>query len=94
MITEVAILIIDPGEYEKFERTYREVMHILQRQPGYKSDKLMRAIEHPEQYILAVEWDSKEDHLRFMDAPDYPELDGALGEFVKDASVAHYNFVV
>lgn len=90
MITEIAILKIDPTQSDDFEHTYREVVHILQRQPGYQSERLMRSIEDPEQYILAVEWDSKEDHLRFMDAPDYPDLDGALGKYVKDAAVAHY----
>ncbi len=93
MITEVAILKIDPAEAVKFERTYNEVVHILRRQPGYQSDKLMRAIEYPEQYILSVEWGSVQDHLRFIDAPDYPELDGALGAFVKDVSFAHYTSI-
>ncbi len=91
MITEVAILKIDPAESEKFESTYQKVVHILQRQPGYQSDRLMRAIEHPGQYILAVEWGSVQDHLNFIAAPDYPDLDDALGEFVKDASFAHYH---
>jgi heme-degrading monooxygenase HmoA len=90
MVTEIAILQIDPTQCEGFERTYRDVVHILQRQPGYQSERLMRSLEDPGQYILAVEWDSKEDHLRFIDAPDYPDLDGALGNYVKDAAVAHY----
>lgn len=93
MITEIAILIINPAEAERFEQTYRDVVHILQRQPGYQSDKLMRAIEHPEQYILTVEWGSVEDHMRFVDAPDYSDLDGALGEFVNEGSFAHYNSI-
>ncbi len=39
MITEIAILKIDPAEAERFERTYRDVVHILQCQTGYQSDK-------------------------------------------------------
>ena len=93
MITEIAILKIDPPEAERFEQTYRDVVHILQRQAGYQSDKLMRAIEHPEQYILTVEWGSVEDHLRFIDGSDYPDLDGALGVYVIEASFAHYNSI-
>lgn len=93
MITEVAILKIDPAEAVEFERTYNEVVHILRRQSGYRSDKLMRAIEYPEQYILAVEWGSVEDHLNFIAAPDYPDLDGALSEYIIDGSFAHYHIV-
>ena len=91
MITELAILKINPAKAEKFEKTYQDVVHILHKQPGYLNDKLMRAIERPEEYVLAVEWGSVEDHQRFIDSADYPSLDGALGQFVKDASIAHYN---
>ena len=90
MITELAILKINPAKTEKFEKTYQDVVHILRKQPGYLDDKLMRAIERPEEYVLAVEWGSVEDHQRFIDSADYPSLDGALGQFVKDASIAHY----
>ncbi len=53
----------------------------------------MRAIEHPEQYILTVEWGRVEDHLRFIDGSDYPDLDGALGVYVTEASFAHYDSI-
>jgi len=93
MVTEIAILKIDPAEAGAFEATYRRVVPILQRQPGYQSDQLLRAIERPEEYFLTVEWDSVADHEAFIAAPDYPELDGALGEFVRDASFAHYQTI-
>jgi heme-degrading monooxygenase HmoA len=91
MITELAILTIDPDNAEDFEKTYQDVVHILRRQPGYLADKLMRAIERPEEYILAVEWESVADHENFIAAADYPDLDGALGEYVLEANVAHFN---
>jgi heme-degrading monooxygenase HmoA len=93
MVTEIAILKIDPAQAEAFEATYHKVVHILQRQPGYRADQLLRAIERPEEYILQVKWDSVADHERFIAAPDYPELDGALGEYVKSANFAHYQAV-
>lgn len=93
MITELAILEIDPENADLFENTYREVVHILKRQAGFLSEKLLRAIEAPEQYILAVEWESVGDHQRFIDAPDYPDLDSALGQFVVHGSFYHYNSI-
>ena len=86
MITEVAILKIDPAESEKFERTYREVVHILQRQPGYQSDRLIRAIEYPEQYILSPELEQEFDMIwdkmitQRFGFKDYSELRVAIGE--------------
>ena len=93
MVTELAILIIDPAEAEAFEKTFQDVVNILRKQEGYLDDKLMRAIERPEEYILTVEWETVADHEKFIEAPDYPDLDGALGKFVKDASFAHYNTI-
>ena len=93
MITELAILKIDPKKADLFESTYRDVVHVLKRQPGFLSEQLLRAIEAPEQYVLSVEWESVEDHKRFIDAPDYPDLDSALGQFVVDGSFYHYNSI-
>jgi len=93
VVTEIAILKIDPAQAEEFERTYQDVVHILRRQPGYQNDRLFRAIERPEKYILTVEWDSVADHENFIQAPDYPDLDGALGKFVKDGDFAHYRAI-
>ena len=94
MVTELAILKIDPVDAEVFEKTYQDVVHILQRQAGYQADKLMRAIERPEEYVLTVEWENVEDHQRFIDSADYPSLDGALGQYVKEGSFAHYRTIL
>jgi len=91
MITELAILTINPTDAEEFEKTHQDLVQILRRQPGYLDDKLMRAIERPEEYVLAVEWEAVEDHQRFIDSADYPALDGPLGSYVKEGSFAHYN---
>ena len=40
MITELAILRIDPVNAEQFENTYREVVHILKRQSGFITEKI------------------------------------------------------
>ncbi len=93
MVTELAILKIDPAEAEAFEKTYQDVVHILRRQGGYLADKLMQGVERPEEYVLAVEWESVEDHQRFIDSADYPSLDGALGKYVKEGSFAHYRTI-
>ncbi|MGB2964530.1 MAG: hypothetical protein WBB69_11150 [Anaerolineales bacterium] len=48
------------------------------------------AIERPEEYVLAAEWEEVEDHQRVIDSADYPALDGAQGQYVTDASISHY----
>ena len=93
MVTEVAILKIDPEKAEAFEKMYSKVVPVLRRQDGYISDELSRAIERPEEYILRVEWENVESHQKFIDSSDYPQMSGPFGEYVLDAGFAHYNTV-
>lgn len=53
----------------------------------------MSAIERPEEYILAVEWDSVEARQAFIDSDSYPEMFGPFDVFVKEGRLAHYNTV-
>lgn len=94
MITEIFVFKIDPEKDTEFEQMYTGAAPVLRRQPGYQSDRLMRAIERPDEYILAVEWSSVEAHQAFIAAPDYPEMDGPFSGFVKEGLLAHYNTVV
>jgi heme-degrading monooxygenase HmoA len=93
MVTELAIIKIDPSESESFEKMYKEVVSVLREQPGYQHDKLMRAIERPEEYLLAVEWDSVGSHQAFIDSDSYSLMSDPFGKFVKDSSFAHFNTV-
>lgn len=93
MITEIFIFKIDPAEETAFEKMYMDVVPVLRRQKGYRSDKLMRSIEHPEDYILAVEWDSVPAHQAFIDSDAYPEMSVPFGEYSQEGKLAHYNTV-
>ena len=90
MVTEVAVLKIDPEEARAFEKTYTEVAPVLRKQKGYISDKLMHAIERPEEYILAVEWENVEAHQAFIDSDEYSQMSGPFGDFVKESGFAHF----
>ena len=93
MVSEIAVLKINPEEAPAFEKMYSEVVPILRSQKGYRGDKLLRAIERPEEYILAVEWDDVEAHQAFIDSVSYSEMTGPFGKFVKESGFAHYNTV-
>lgn len=93
MVTEVAVLKIDPKNASAFEEMYSEVAPVLRSQKGYLSDKLMHAIERPEEYILAVEWESKEAHEAFIASEDYSKMSGRFGEFVIESGFAHFTTV-
>lgn len=90
MVTEVAILKIDPQKAKDFEKMYQEVAPILRRQEGYISDKLMHASERPEEYILAVEWADIELHKKFIASNEYALMADPFGHYVLDSGFAHY----
>ena len=94
MIREIAILKIDPAKEDAFKKMYTEVVPVLRRQEGYLEDKLLHAIERPEEYILMVSWQSVEFHQKFIESPDYPQMSGPFGDFVLESGFAHYNTVV
>lgn len=93
MVTEIAILKIDPTQAAAFEETHHQVIGVLRRQPGYHKDTLVKAHEVPGQYILMVEWDSIAAHQAFIDSTDYPEMSGPYGNFVQASSFAYYTTI-
>lgn len=89
MVKEVSLLLIDPKEAQAFEDTYREVAPILRRQPGYHGDELLRVLENPAEYVLIIKWARKEDHINFVNSPEFRLLADSWGRFQKQALVRH-----
>ncbi len=93
MVTEVAILKIEPEKANSFESMFGEVAPVISRQPGHRINKLMRSIENPDTYILIVEWDRVESHKNFMKSKDYSLVAEGFDKFVIESTFAHYNTV-
>jgi heme-degrading monooxygenase HmoA len=89
MVKEVSLLLIDPRQAQAFEDTYRQVAPVLRRQPGYHGDELLRVLENPAEYLLIIRWDRKEDHLNFVNSPEFRLLADPWGPFQKQAVVRH-----
>jgi len=95
MITEIALMKIDPKTSDMFEKMAVDVTpKTLRKQKGYISDKLFHSIEHPEDYVLVVEWESVEAHQAFIKSKDYPLMADSFGKFVISSTFAHHNTAV
>lgn len=92
MILEVAILNVIPGQESAFEATFRRAVPILTSMRGYISHELRRCVEHADQYILLVQWQSLEDHtVGFRTSPQYQEWKALLHHFYDPfPTVEHY----
>ncbi|KGX93833.1 antibiotic biosynthesis monooxygenase [Pontibacillus halophilus JSM 076056 = DSM 19796] len=96
MVKEVAIFTVLDGKHEEFEKAVGEAGHLLETSEGYISHSLNRGIEHENQYLLLVEWDSKEAHIKnFVETEKYNEWRGKIGHLIdgEATKVAHYKHV-
>lgn len=82
MITEQAVLNVKPGEEADFEAAFGIAQVLIASMPGFESLQLLRGIEHPNRYLLLVEWVSLEDHtVGFRDSSEYQEWKRLLHHF-------------
>ena len=82
MILEVATLNVIAGRELEFETAFRKASGIIASMNGYISHQLQRCIEHPNQYVLLVNWDSLEDHTEgFRGSAQYDEWRALLHHF-------------
>ncbi|MEH3157394.1 MAG: antibiotic biosynthesis monooxygenase [Gordonia paraffinivorans] len=62
MITEHALLPVDPARSREFEAAFDEAKAIIAASPGFGGLELLRSIESPDTYLLLVRWESVEAH--------------------------------
>jgi heme-degrading monooxygenase HmoA len=91
VILEVAILNVKPGLAIEFEAAFKEASTLIASMSGYISHELQRCIEHKNQYILLVRWQTLEDHtVGFRQSSQYQEWRSLLHHFYDPFPVEHY----
>lgn len=92
MIIEHAVLEVIPGREGEFEAAFARAKSIIAGSSGFRSLTLSRGIEHPDRYLLLVEWDTLEDHTEgFRRSPPYQEWKRLLHHFYDPFPVVdHY----
>jgi heme-degrading monooxygenase HmoA len=74
MILEVAMLQVKPGLETQFETDFLKASVLISSMHGYINHSLKKCIEHPNKYLLLVNWDQLEDHtIGFRQSPQYLE---------------------
>lgn len=94
MILEHAVLTVVPGQEEAFEKDFDEARHIIAAADGFRTLRLARGIESPNQFVLLVEWDSLEDHtVGFRESERFVEWRNRLGDYWDPKpQVEHFDF--
>ncbi len=74
MILEKAVLNVKPGMSSEFEKDFNTASKIIASMQGYIEHSLFRCLEHEDQYLLLVKWQTLEDHeIGFRKSKEYLE---------------------
>ena len=95
MITEIALLDIQPGESAVFEIAFGEAQKIISSAPGYIEHELQKCMELEDKYLLLVRWQTLEDHTEgFRKSSNYNEWKKLLHHFYNPFPVVeHYTLI-
>ena len=58
MILEHVLLPVRPGRSAEFEEAFAEARPLIEASVGFLGLSLTRGVEHPDTYLLLVEWSS------------------------------------
>jgi heme-degrading monooxygenase HmoA len=95
MVWEVAIFDIVAGQEDAFAAAYAQGHHLLATTPGCRSVRMTRGIETPQRFVLMVQWDSVEAHVRnFRETERFPAWRALIGpHFATPPVVEHFSDV-
>ncbi len=92
MITEHAILTVNPGQESAFETAFAVARPLISSMPGFVDLSLSRSMETPNEYLLLVAWNTVEDHtVGFRGSPEYERWRELLHSFYQPfPTVEHF----
>ena len=95
MILEVATLNVKIGQESQFEAAFDRAQGIICTMKGYIAHQLQKCVEHPNRYMLFIQWETLEDHTQgFRGSPAYQDWKSLLHHFYDPfPSVEHYEMV-
>src|SRR4051794_26703622 len=93
MVLEVALIDVFPGQEDMFTAAYRLARPIVADTDGCRSVRMTRGVESPSRFVLLVEWDSVEAHLKnFRDSDRFTQWRALIGpHFAKPPVVEHFS---
>jgi quinol monooxygenase YgiN len=95
VIVEYTRYKIDEERCNAFEQDYKKAGESLAASTHCLAYELSRCKEDPEHYILRIEWDSEEGHLKgFRSSPEFKAFFAVVQPYVKDIEeMRHYQVI-
>ena len=95
MILESATISVQPGREQEFLAALEEAKKVLARAPGWRDIRVHRGIERPSVFLLAITWDTLEDHTEGFRGGDlFGQWRAIIGPyFAEPPQVEHWDFM-
>jgi quinol monooxygenase YgiN len=95
MIVEYIRYKIESEQHKEFEDAYDKAGKSLRASPHCIQYELSNCIEEPKSYILRIEWDSQDGHLKgFRTGPEFQTFFEAVRPFYNNIEeMHHYNVI-
>ncbi|MGN6703024.1 MAG: antibiotic biosynthesis monooxygenase family protein [Burkholderiaceae bacterium] len=94
MILELADIRIQPGRQQEFDEAIRRgVEQVIAKEKGFRGYRVHKGIESPERYLLAITWETLENHtVDFRNSPAFQEWRAIVGPyFAAPPAVEHFS---
>lgn len=94
MVTEHVVLQIKPDQCEEFEAAMQGGRRVLESAGGSSNVRLMKGHENPDRYLLLIDWESVDHHVKFTEQPAIDEFRQLIGAFVAaKPAMEHFRLV-
>jgi len=92
MILERAIFAIKPGHAEEFEKAFAKAGPLIRAAKGCRKAEMHRGIENPDSFLLLVQWDDVDAHMKgFRESDAFTQWRALLGpHFAGPPAMEHY----
>jgi quinol monooxygenase YgiN len=92
-VLELAQVRAAAGAADALAEAYATAIESVLRHPGAIEARILRQVEEPDVFVLAIEWVSVEAHLDFGASPLLQEFRAPLAGLVASGQAAHYESV-
>ena len=91
MIMETATISVEPGQEEQFLAALEEAKLVLAQAPGWQVIHVHRGIERPSTFLLAIGWETLEDHtVGFRSGELFAAWRAIIGPFFAEPPVVEH----
>lgn len=96
MVMEIAQLPVKAGQEAAFQAAFAKAAPLIRGSVGCRSLDLRRSVENPSKFMLLVEWDTVDNHVKdFTASPAAAEVGRLVGAFFDgEPSVEHSQSVL